>query len=147
MGWSFCNTIYMSNQYVVNLKLIQYVNYKWKKVKLLSHVRLFVTPWTVAHQAPPSMEFSRQEYWSGLLFPSPEDLPNPGIEPGLPHCGKMLYHLSHQGINYKSTQIYLPFLEAPHKWNHIVCNLFHLASFTGGKHYWRMPKHVTNHTS
>ena len=53
-------------------------------VKLLSHVRLFATPWTVAHQAPPSMEFSRQEYWSGLPFPSPGDLPDPGIEPGSP---------------------------------------------------------------
>ena len=51
---------------------------------LLSHVRLFVTPWTVAYQAPPSMGFSRQEYWNGLPFPSPEDLPNPGIEPGSP---------------------------------------------------------------
>ena len=50
------------------------------KVELLSHVRLFATPWTVAHQAPPSMEFSRQEYWSGLPFPSPEDLPDPWIE-------------------------------------------------------------------
>ena len=39
-----------------------------------------MTPWTVAHQAPPSMGFSRQEYWSGLPFPSPEDLPDPGIE-------------------------------------------------------------------
>ena len=54
------------------------------KVKLLSRVRLFVTPWTVAHQAPPSMGFSRQEYWSGLPFPSPADLPNPGIEPRSP---------------------------------------------------------------
>ena len=45
------------------------------KVKSLSHIRLFATPWTVAHQAPPSMEFSRQEYWSGLPFPSPGDLP------------------------------------------------------------------------
>ena len=54
------------------------------KVKSLSHVRLFVTPWTVAHQPPPSMEFSRQEYWSGLPFPSPGDLPDPGIEPGSP---------------------------------------------------------------
>ena len=54
------------------------------KVKLLSHVRLFSTPWTVAHQAPPSMGFSRQEYWSGLPFPSPGDLPNPGIEPRSP---------------------------------------------------------------
>ena len=41
-----------------------------------------MTPWTVAHQAPPSMGFSRQEYWSGLPFPSPGHLPNPGIEPG-----------------------------------------------------------------
>ena len=54
------------------------------KVKLLSHVRLFVTPWTVAYQAVLSMAFSRQEYWSGLPFPSPGDLPNPGIEPGSP---------------------------------------------------------------
>ena len=54
------------------------------KVKLLSCVRLFATPWTVAHQAPQSMEFSRQECWSGLPFPSPGDLPNPGIEPGFP---------------------------------------------------------------
>ena len=50
------------------------------KVKLLSRVRLFATPWTVAYQDPPSMGFSRQEYWSGLPFPSPGDLPNPGIE-------------------------------------------------------------------
>ena len=54
------------------------------KVKLLSHVRLFATPWTVAHQTPQSMEFSRQEYWSVLPLPSPGDLPNPGIEPGSP---------------------------------------------------------------
>ena len=49
-----------------------------------SRVRLFATPWTVAYQAPPSMGFSWQEYWSGLPFPSPGDLPNPGIEPGSP---------------------------------------------------------------
>ena len=52
--------------------------------QLLSHVQLFATPWTVAHQAPLSMGFSRQEYWSGLPFPSPGDLPNPGIEPMSP---------------------------------------------------------------
>ena len=46
-----------------------------------SPVQLFLTPWTVAHQAPLSMGFSRQEYWKGLPFPSPGDLPNPGIEP------------------------------------------------------------------
>ena len=68
-----------------------------KKVKSLNHVRLFATPWTVAYQAPLSVEFSRLEYWSGLPFPSRGDLPNPGIEPGLPHCRQMLCHLSHQG--------------------------------------------------
>ena len=50
------------------------------KVKLLSRVRLFATPWTVAYQAPPSMGFSSLEYWSGFPFPSPGDLPDPGIE-------------------------------------------------------------------
>ena len=53
-------------------------------VKSLSRVQLFATPWTVAYQAPQSMDFSRQEYWSGLPFPSPRDLPNPGIKPGSP---------------------------------------------------------------
>ena len=53
---------------------------KEKKVKLLSHVGLFAAPWTVAHQTPPSVEFSRQEYWSGLPFPFPGDLPDPGIK-------------------------------------------------------------------
>ena len=56
----------------------------WSEVKSLSHVWLFVTPWTVAYQASLSMGFSRQEYWSGLPFPSPGDLPDPGIEPGSP---------------------------------------------------------------
>ena len=54
------------------------------KVKSLSRVRLFVTPWTVAYQASPSMGFSREEYWSGVPFPSPGDLPEPGIEPRSP---------------------------------------------------------------
>ena len=49
-----------------------------------SPVRLFVTPWTVAYQGPPSMGFSRQEYWNGLSFSSPGHLPDPGIEPGFP---------------------------------------------------------------
>ena len=51
------------------------------KVKLLSCVRLFATPWTVAYPALLSMGFSRQEYWSGLPLPSARDLPNPGIKP------------------------------------------------------------------
>ena len=59
----------------------------WKvkvKVKSLSHVQLFATPWTAAYQAPLSVGFSKQEYWSGLPFPSPEHFPDPGIQPGSP---------------------------------------------------------------
>ena len=51
---------------------------------VLGHVQLLRTPWTVACQSPLSMGFSRQEYWSGLSFPSPEDLPDPGIKPMSP---------------------------------------------------------------
>ena len=54
------------------------------KVESLSHVQLFATPWTVAYQALMSLGFSRQEYWSRLPFPSPGDLPDPGIEPRFP---------------------------------------------------------------
>ena len=54
------------------------------KVKSFSLVQLFATPWTVAHQTPLSMEFFRQEYWSGLPFPSPGHLPDPGIKPRSP---------------------------------------------------------------
>ena len=60
------------------------VNEKKVKVKSFNCVWLFATPWTVAHQAPSSMEFSRQGYWSGLPFPSPGDLPDRGIDPGSP---------------------------------------------------------------
>ena len=75
---------------VRSLSLIQ--NFSWDsnnllvkvKVKSLTRVRLFATPWTVAYQAPLSMRFSRQEYWSGLPFPSPGDLPDLGIKPGSP---------------------------------------------------------------
>ena len=55
-----------------------------KKSKSLSRIRLFATPWTVAYQASPSLGFSRQEYRRGLPFPSPGDLPDPGIEPRSP---------------------------------------------------------------
>ena len=58
---------------------------RWKvKVKSFSRVQFFATPWTVAYQVLPSMGFFRQEYWSGLPFPSPGDLPTPGIKPGSP---------------------------------------------------------------
>ena len=83
---------------------------KWSS---LSCVRLFVTPWTVAYHAPLSVGFSRQEYWSGLPFPSPGDLPNPGIEPGSPALqadalsseppGKLLYSQGNHKQNEKTT--------------------------------------------
>ena len=63
-------------------QILRITHLSW--VKLLSRLRLFATPWTVACQAPLSTGFSRQEYWSGLPFPSPEGLPDPGIEPGSP---------------------------------------------------------------
>ena len=67
-----------------------------------SRVRLFVTPWTIAHQAPLSMGFSRQEYWNGLPCPPPGNLPNPGIEPmspGVPVIQVESLLLSHWGIH------------------------------------------------
>ena len=66
-------------------------------MKLLSRVQVFVTPWTVARQAVQSMEFSRQECWSGLLFPPPGDIPDPGIEPASPVLQADSLPLSHQG--------------------------------------------------
>ena len=57
----------------------------------------FATPWTVAHRAPLSMGFSSQEYWSGLPFPSPGDVPDPGIKPTSPALQADSFPLSHQG--------------------------------------------------
>ena len=74
----------------------------YSEVKSLSCVWLFATPWTVACQAPPPMGFSRQEYWSGLPFPSPGDLPNQGIEPGLLHCRQMLLPSEPPGKSYRT---------------------------------------------
>ena len=62
-----------------------------------SHVWLFATPWTVAHQAPLSMGIYRQEYWSGLPFPSPGDPLHPELNLGLLHCRQILYWLSYEG--------------------------------------------------
>ena len=59
----------------------QFMPYPQAVLSHFNHVRLFATLWTVAHQAPLSMGFSRQEYWSGLPCPPPGDLPNPGMEP------------------------------------------------------------------
>ena len=70
---------------------------KREREKSLSPLRLFATPWVVAYQAPTSMGFSRQEYWSGLPFPSPGIFPTQWSNLGIPHCRQMLYGLSHQG--------------------------------------------------
>ena len=67
------------------------------EVKSFSRLRLFATPWTVALQAPLSMGFSRQEYWSGVPCPPPGAFPTQGSNPDLLHCRQILYHLSHQG--------------------------------------------------
>ena len=95
-------------------------------VQSLSHVQLFATPCTVAHQAPPFMEFSRQEYWSGLPWPPPGDLPDPGIEPRFPALQADSLQLSHQGSPfllreycsivanvYKETQLNIYLLKVP----------------------------------
>ena len=65
---------------------------------LISYVQTFATPWTVAHQAPLSMGFSRQEYWIGLPFPSPGDLPDTGIKSESSALQVDLYHLSHREV-------------------------------------------------
>ena len=72
----------------ITLRLGRIFTWVWDGAQLLSHVRLFAAPWTVAHQAPLPMGFSRQKYWSGLPFPPPEELPDPGIELGslVPPC-------------------------------------------------------------
>ena len=82
-----CQPIWKTQQWPQDWKRSVFIPIPKKvklKVKSLNRVQLFATLWTIAQQAPPSMGFSRQEYWSGLPFPSPGDLPNPGIEPTSP---------------------------------------------------------------
>ena len=77
--FSMCQYLHVLNDNICpTLQLIW--KYEWVSVQWLSPVRLFATPWTAAHQAPLSKGFPRQEYWGGLPFPSPGDLPDPGIE-------------------------------------------------------------------
>ena len=72
--------------------------------KSLSHVLLFVTPWTVAHQVPLSMGFPKQEYWSGLTFPPPGDIPDPGIEPTSPElAGRFVTR-----VTWEAQPLFLP---------------------------------------
>ena len=70
---------------------ISHSNREHVYVHALSHVQLFVNPWTIARQAPLSMEYSRQEYWTGLPFPTPGNLPDPGIKPESPALAGRFY--------------------------------------------------------
>ena len=90
--YDFCSSVFLSldlfslssSSFFCFSSLIFRTPLKEVKVKSLSHLCLFATPWIVAYQASPSMGFSRQEYWSGLPFPSPGDLTDPRIEHGSP---------------------------------------------------------------
>jgi len=77
------------------------------EVKSLSRVQLFAIPWTVAHHTSLSVGFSRQEYWSGLPFLSPEDLPDPGIEPRCPALQARRFTVS------ATSEVFTPFQVAP----------------------------------
>ena len=98
-------------------------------MKSLSRVRLFATPWTVAYQAPLSMGFSRQWYWSGLPFPSPADLPDPGIEPVSPALAGGFFMAEPQGKSiftphtvFFSLFIFMEFFCAQHSVKHTENN-------------------------
>ena len=75
--------------------------------KSLSHVWLFATPWTVTPQTSLSMGFPRQEYWSGLPFPSPGDLPDTGMEPGFPALQEILCHMSLHCLDVEEPKIHI----------------------------------------
>ena len=102
-----------------------YICFSVVVVQLLSHVQLFATPQTVAYQAPLSVGFPRQESWSGLLFPSPRDLPDPRIEPRISFLAggfvttepppisfriKMKFQLLHEASLYLSLPLYSSFM-------------------------------------
>ena len=102
-------------QYVVSFTSSYTQREKWKLVAQ----SLFEIPWTIAHQAPLSMEFSRQEYWSGLPFPSPGDLPNPGIESQSPslQADSSLFEPSGK---HKHHSFYLSPMYGVHHWTLLI---------------------------
>ena len=113
------------------------------KVKSLSRVRLFATPWTVAHQAPPSMGFSRQGYWSGLSFPSPGIFPTQGSKPSLLHWPVGSLPLSHQGspyITYLEITMKIALLSYPtgSLWDQGSENQGFLRSISVSRRVWKM---------
>ena len=94
---------YGENQKQKCLKVVLHV----RVLSRFSHVQLFVTPWTVAHQPPLSVEFSRQEYWSGCHFLLQGIFLTQGSNPGLLHCRQILYHLNQQGSPIKCVLLLL----------------------------------------
>ena len=91
---------------------------------LLSHVRLFVTPWIAAHQTPLSMEFSRQDYENGLPFPSPGNLPNPGTERGSPalQADSLLFEPPGVGCSLPDSSVHGIFFKQEY-WSGLPCPL------------------------
>ena len=94
-----CKTLYLSQFFVA--------------VQWLSHVQLFATLWAIAPQAPLSMGFPRQEYWSGVPFPSPGDLPNPGIKPMSPELAGRFFTTEPPG---KPSQFFYHHLDSRHQY-------------------------------
>ena len=92
------------------------------QVKSLSRVRLFATPWSVAHQAPPSMGFPRQEYWSGSPFLFPGKLPDPGIEPIFPALARRFFTAEPLGK--------LNFFDSPFLFSVIVVHSLHCYKYS-----------------
>ena len=106
---------------------------------LLTKSCLFVTPWTVAHQAPLSMGFFRQEYWSGLPFPTSGNFPDPGVEPVSSVLAGRVSPLSHleaphpylawsqmlkiSSNNSTYVSMHFPLLDTSYKWNHTIWDL------------------------
>ena len=97
-------------------------------MKSLSCVQLFATLWTVAHQAPLYMGFSRQEYWSGLPFPYPGDLPDPGMEPGSPALQADSLPLNYSG----SPSMYVCTHTHTHTHTHTYIHIHSCKGFPGG---------------
>ena len=97
-------------------------------MKSLSRVRLFAAPWTVAHQAPLSVGFSRQEYWSGLPFLSPGNLPDPGMEPMSPALAGWFFTTEPPGNPYNAAHVY--YYEDKFLQRHLTDYLYWLIPFT-----------------
>ena len=96
----------------------------------LSHVRLFVTLWTITHQVPLSMGFFRQEYWSGLLFPPPGDLYNPGIKPASFVCLALAGKFFTTRITWEAQHVCMSMYLPTHMYLNTCYKNFHVSSVT-----------------